>query len=89
MKMVVRLSQAGLLETVRGRAGGLRLVHTPAKIRLGDLVRLTEHRQGHSEDGTREPDAVRQVLDEATNAYFQALNSHTLADLATMPVAQS
>lgn len=42
VKVVHRLGQTGLVETVRGRGGGLRLAVPPGEIRLGDVVRLTE-----------------------------------------------
>ena len=42
VKVVHRLGRTGMVETVRGRGGGLRLAVPPGKIRLGDVVRLTE-----------------------------------------------
>lgn len=41
-KVVHRLGQAGLVDTVRGRTGGVRLARDPATISLGEVVRLTE-----------------------------------------------
>lgn len=43
MKVTHRLAQAGWLETVRGKNGGIRLGKPPRQIRLGDVVRDTEN----------------------------------------------
>src|SRR5690242_14870111 len=41
-KVANTLTRAGYLSAVRGRSGGLKLGKSPEKIRLGDVVRLTE-----------------------------------------------
>ncbi|HEX7656628.1 MAG TPA: SUF system Fe-S cluster assembly regulator [Sphingomonas sp.] len=41
-KLVSRLSAAGLIETVRGTGGGLRLARPPATISLADIVEAVE-----------------------------------------------
>jgi len=41
-KLVSRLSAAGLIETVRGTGGGLRLSRPPATISLADIVEAVE-----------------------------------------------
>jgi Rrf2 family transcriptional regulator, nitric oxide-sensitive transcriptional repressor len=42
MKVAYQLAQAGYLETVRGRNGGLRLGKTPSQIVVGAVVRKIE-----------------------------------------------
>src|SRR5690606_11348098 len=42
VKIVHRLGQAGFVETVRGRQGGLRVGRDPAEINLGDVIRTME-----------------------------------------------
>jgi Rrf2 family nitric oxide-sensitive transcriptional repressor len=42
MKIVTDLGRLGMLETTRGRGGGLRLLKDPARIRVGDVVRASE-----------------------------------------------
>src|SRR6516165_9417051 len=39
-KLLSVLRQAGLIESVRGRAGGYRLAGTPAEVRLGSVLRV-------------------------------------------------
>ena len=42
LKVTQTLSQAGFVESLRGRGGGLRLGRPPASINLGAVVRATE-----------------------------------------------
>lgn len=91
MKIAQKLGQAGIVETVRGRGGGLRLAKPPEKIGLGEVVRAVE------EDFTMvecfDPDTskcvisgscrLRGALSRALKAYFAVLDEYTLADLTS------
>jgi Rrf2 family nitric oxide-sensitive transcriptional repressor len=89
MKVVHRLGQAGYLETLRGKGGGLRLTRAPASINVGDVVRRTEDSFELVE--CFEPDGgdcvitpacvLKHALHEATDAFLEVLDRYTLADL--------
>lgn len=90
MKIVADLAHAGLLETVRGRAGGVRLLRPAREVRVGDVVRLGERdlrltecfdEQAHR--CTVVSDCrLRGVFARALHAFFGVLDGVTLADLA-------
>lgn len=84
------LAASGLIETSRGRLGGMRLAGAPRDIRLGEVVRCTERGLARgtrgAADGERPPcgqadDRLQQSLAVATAAYLAELNRVTLADL--------
>ncbi|TIC78530.1 RrF2 family transcriptional regulator [Crenobacter intestini] len=90
MKVVHFLSKAGLIETLRGRCGGMRLARRSTDIRIGALVRLCEEGvpvvecfekgSGCRIDGMC---ALKHILFEAREAMYSALDCYTLADLST------
>ena len=89
MKIVQQLSAQGLLETTRGRGGGIRLMRPADTIRIGAVVRATEtdfnlvecfdpatnqcRLSGHCR--------LKGVLGQAMQAYLAVLDGVTLADL--------
>jgi Rrf2 family nitric oxide-sensitive transcriptional repressor len=89
MKIVNDLARQGLLETTRGRGGGLRLMKVPADIRVGDVVRgaetdfrLVECFDPSSDTCTLSPTCrLKGVLGSALKAYFAELDKVTLADI--------
>jgi len=89
MKVVHQLGLTGLVETVRGRSGGLRLGKEPEQINIGDVVRRTEPDFMMVECFNRDLNecilspscALQGVLAKATQAYLEALSRFTLADL--------
>jgi Rrf2 family nitric oxide-sensitive transcriptional repressor len=91
MKVVNDLSRQGLIETTRGRGGGLRLIKDPASIRIGDVVRAaeTDFRLVECFDGRINTCALtpscrlKRLLEGALQAYFDELDGATLADIAT------
>lgn len=88
MKVAHQLGVAGLVETVRGRSGGLRLAKPPEVIRVGEVLRLTEP-DFDMVPCFEAPDMCRitsgcllkNALGEATSAYLGVLDRYTLADL--------
>src|SRR5471032_96611 len=59
MKVVYQLGLSGIIETVRGRNGGMRLKREPADINIGALVRETETDFYMAECFDREHDTCR------------------------------
>jgi Rrf2 family nitric oxide-sensitive transcriptional repressor len=90
MKIVNDLARQGLLETTRGRGGGLRLLKDPASIRIGDVVRAseTDFRLVECFDAstnlcTLTPTCrLKHLFSAALAAYFRELDSASLADIA-------
>lgn len=89
MKVVHQLGLAGLVETIRGRSGGLRLKKEPADINIGDVVRGTEpdfmmvecFNRNHNNCVLSPSCELQGVLRQATAAYLNVLHGVTLADL--------
>ena len=92
-KIVQELSAKGLLETTRGRGGGMRLCKPAGEINLGDVVRATEtdftlvecfdpvlnqcRLSNHCH--------LQGVLDQAMQSFFSVLDGVTVADLLASP----
>ncbi|WP_417708654.1 RrF2 family transcriptional regulator [Roseibium aggregatum] len=89
MKIVAHLAKGGYLETTRGRGGGIRLAKAPAKIRLGDVVRLIEPDLGVVACLKPEPTvcaflprcALKGAMAQASEAFLASLNTETLASI--------
>jgi Rrf2 family nitric oxide-sensitive transcriptional repressor len=83
-KVVNMLGHLGVIETHRGRNGGLRLARRPEEIRLGVVMRRTE---GHGpvadcEHCTIHPACrLPNVLDRALEAFFSVFDDYTVADI--------
>ncbi|MDP3897167.1 MAG: iron-responsive transcriptional regulator RirA [Mesorhizobium sp.] len=88
-KILQPLVEAKLVETVRGRNGGVRLGRAAAEITLFDVVRVTEESFAMAE--CFENDAVdcplidscalNAALRKALGAFFEVLESYTIEDL--------
>jgi Rrf2 family nitric oxide-sensitive transcriptional repressor len=89
MKIVNDLARQGLLETTRGRGGGLRLLKAPEQIRIGDVVRAseTDFRLVECFDAdtslcTLTPTCrLKHLFGAALKAYFRELDGASLADI--------
>lgn len=89
MKVVHRLGVAGIVDTVRGRKGGLRRRKSPAAIGVGRVVRLMEPDMDIApcfNDANacviESACPLRGALAEARDAFLETLDRHTLAGLA-------
>ena len=88
-KVVHQLGLLGIVETVRGRNGGLQLGKEPAQINIGAVVRLTEPDFFMAEcfDKSRNTCVLspacglKGVLRSATAAYLDVLDGVTLENL--------
>jgi Rrf2 family transcriptional regulator, iron-responsive regulator len=88
-KILQPLVENGLVETVRGRNGGVRLGRAAENISLFDVVRVTEENFAMAEcfenDAAECPlvdsCALNSALREALNAFFAVLARHSIADL--------
>jgi Rrf2 family iron-responsive transcriptional regulator len=88
-KILQPLVEHGLVQTVRGRNGGVRLGRPADKISLFDVVRVTEENFAMAECFENDDAdcplidscALNAALREALNAFFEVLARHTISDL--------
>ena len=90
VKCVHQLGAWGYLETVRGNRGGFRLARPAESIGLGEVIRLTE--EGFTIVECFDPATntcplidrcrLRPALRRATDAFLEALDKFTLADIS-------
>lgn len=92
MKVVQRLAHHGFVETLRGRAGGIRLAKSPAKITVGAVLRATEEDFYLVECFRPESSCcitpvcrLKGALHDALDAYLDVLDGWTLAQLVCNP----
>jgi Rrf2 family nitric oxide-sensitive transcriptional repressor len=88
-KVVQRLASAGLVETTRGRGGGIQLVRDPSTITVGAIMRAMENDFAVVEClGPARYCRIagvcgaRSVFARALDAYFAVLDGATLEEIA-------
>lgn len=89
MKVVHQLGVSGIVETIRGRNGGLRLNRPPAEINIGEVVRHSEtdffmaecFDSANTSCTYASGCALKGALQSATQAYLDVLDNVTLEDL--------
>ncbi len=89
MKIVNDLARQGLLQTTRGRGGGLRLLKPADEIRIGDVVRQTEtdfrlvecFDKAHDTCTLTPNCQLKAVFGSALQSYLAELDKVTLADV--------
>lgn len=85
-KIVHQLSKEGIVQTKKGKGGGLKLALLPEQINLGDMLLLMESSM-QLVDCTKPECSIlpacrlKGILAEATNAFISVLKKYTLADL--------
>lgn len=88
-KILQPLVEAGLIETTRGRSGGICLARPPEQISILDVVKASEgsfamaecFEDEHADCPLVDQCGVNSVLREALNAFFAVLARHTIADV--------
>ncbi|ODU20873.1 MAG: BadM/Rrf2 family transcriptional regulator [Pseudonocardia sp. SCN 72-51] len=88
-KVVQRMAAADLVQTSRGRGGGVQLVRDPATISVGDVIRAMEEDFAVVEclGAARFCQiagvcGARSVFARAVDSYFDVLNRATIEDIA-------
>lgn len=89
MKVAHILGREGVIETVRGRSGGLRLARPAGKIIVGRIVRLMEADlalvecfQGGANECVITPACrLKGMLGEAVDAFLSVLDQYTIENL--------
>ncbi len=90
-KILKPLVDAGYVETVRGRNGGIRLAKPKSEIILGDIIKLAEENfilaecfeSGETDCPLVSDCKLNRALNSALDAFFDVLNSYTIEDLAS------
>lgn len=93
MKVVHQLARSGVIESVRGKGGGIRLAREPGDIRLGEVLRTSEGGGAIVECLSGDPISCKiapacrltAILLRAFEALYGTLDQYTLADLVKEP----
>ena len=92
-KVVQHLVAIGVVESVRGRGGGIRLARDPSEIRIGEILRSTESDApivgclvgGEKACKIAPVCRLTDALVRAFDALYATLDEYTLADLVRTP----
>ena len=88
-KVALELIHLGVLQSVRGRNGGVQLSCSPETLVIGDIVGKLENTQSFVECFDERTNTCpliehcifRRALQRAISAFYEELNKYTLADL--------
>lgn len=94
MKVVHRLARTGLIESVRGKGGGVRLALPAADIKLGQVIQASEGDAVIVECFSAENNTccitpacrLTKILADTFAGFYSALDAYSLADLVTNPL---
>ena len=96
MKVVHQLGKSGMVESVRGKGGGVRLAMEPDQIRVGRVVRdaegeapIVECFSEHNNCRIAPSCRLAKVLSDGFDALYASLDQYTLADLVARPAAMT
>jgi len=97
MKVVHQLSRRGVIESTRGKGGGIRLAKPAEDIRLGDIIRASEGSGPIVECMSAAENScciapacqLNSILERAFEALYATLDEYTLADLMNKQGAMS
>jgi Rrf2 family protein len=85
VQILLQLKAAGLVNSVRGAAGGYQLIRSPEEVTLGAVMSAMEGRaeppDWEAGGGTPQTHALRSVWREAAEVQRELLEGVTLADL--------
>jgi Rrf2 family nitric oxide-sensitive transcriptional repressor len=91
-KIAQELAKAGIVETVRGRSGGVQLTQEGLEMSVGDVIRTLESLDlvecfDAERNACRLTPACRlaEILDAAMDAFLDTLDGYTVADLCAKP----
>jgi Rrf2 family transcriptional regulator, nitric oxide-sensitive transcriptional repressor len=92
MKVVHQMGQAGYIETVRGRNGGMRLAKPASEISVGEVIRFTEPDMDIVPCFQPENQAcplqracrLKGALQKAQHAFLAVLDDYTIGDLTAV-----
>lgn len=90
-KIIHELNKLGLIETIRGRSGGIRLAKPASEINVGHVVRAMEDDFHLLECFDRKTNycvitpacKLKHVLNDALMAFLEVVDQYTLEDLLT------
>lgn len=85
------LAREGYVNSERGRSGGMTLIHHAAEINIGKIVKATEAgsflvdcmRMNGGQCCIRPSCGLKNALAEAQTAFYQILETYSLADIIT------
>jgi Rrf2 family transcriptional regulator, nitric oxide-sensitive transcriptional repressor len=89
MKIVHQLGKEGMLKTIRGRDGGLRLGRDPGEVTVGEIVRVTEENftlvecfdAAKNQCQITSACVLSSTVRDALAAFIEVLDSITLAEI--------
>jgi len=92
MKVVHQMGQAGYVETIRGRNGGMRLAKPASQIGVGEVLRFTEpdmnivpcFQPENQSCPLQRACRLKSALDRARQAFLAVLDDYTIGDLTTV-----